>query len=71
MKLSELIAKYGDDAVQFQNLDHCFISADMKGGKIKIAFGTEQPLTLEGTEKMALIVWLDRKRVAEIIKGGA
>ena len=67
MKLSKLIADYGDDAVQFQNLDHCLIRANMKGVNSQITFGTEQALTLDGTDKLALIVWLDRKRVAEII----
>ncbi|MGE0845527.1 MAG: hypothetical protein AB7L41_04605 [Flavobacteriaceae bacterium] len=74
MKLSELIAAYGDDAVQFQNLDECFLTLNMSGGKSKITFGTEQPVWLNGPEKLGLIVWLDRERVAEIIakaKGGA
>ncbi len=68
MKISELLAAYGDDKVQFQNLDHCFVSLDMKGGKTKITFGTEQPVGLNGPEKMALIVWLDRATVAEIVE---
>lgn len=67
MKLSELIAAYGDDIVQFQNLDHCFVSLSMANGKSKITFGTEQPVSPNGTDKLALIVWLDRQRVAEII----
>mgnify|MGYP003529440344 CR=1 FL=1 len=68
MKLSEIIAAYGDDKVQFQNLDQCFESLSMKNGISKITFGTEQPVGLNGPEKMALIVWLDRTTVAEIIK---
>lgn len=68
MKLSELIAAYGDDKVQFQNLDQCADKLNMNGGKTKITFGTEQPLIpFEGTEKLGLVVWMDRKRVAEII----
>lgn len=67
MKLSELIAAYGDDVVQFQNLDQCATSLNMSGKHTKITFGTEQPLTLEGTDKLGLVVWLDRKRVQEII----
>lgn len=42
MTLSELIAAYGDDKVQFQKLD-------------------------ESATKLGLVLWLDRKRVAEII----
>lgn len=67
LKLSELIAKYGDDKVQFQNLDHCLDSLKMNNGKSKITFGTEQPVNLDGTDKLGLIVWLDRKRIAEIV----
>lgn len=70
MKLSELIAAHGDDKVQFQNLDHCADKLNMNGTTTKITFGTEQRLNLEGTEKLGLIVWLDRDRVAEIMKQG-
>ncbi len=67
MKLSELIAAYGDDKAQFQNLDECLVKANMNGKTTHITFGTEQPLSLDGTEKLALIVWLDRKRVADLV----
>ena len=67
MDLSELIAKYGDDKVQFQNLDHCAETLSMDGGVTKITFGTEQPIGLDGTQKLGLVLWLDRDRVAEII----
>jgi hypothetical protein len=67
LKLSELIAAYGDDKVQWQNLDHCLDNLKMNNGVSKITFGTEQPITLDGTEKLGLVVWLDRKRVAEIV----
>lgn len=66
MKLSELIAAYGDDKVQFQNLDQSLINLNMNKGVSKITFGTEQPVGLNGPDKLALIVWLDRDRVAEI-----
>lgn len=67
MNLSGLIALYGDDKVQVQNLDQCTESLSMNKGRSKITFGTEQPLNLDGTERMGLVVWMDRKRVAEII----
>ena len=67
MKLSELIAAYGDDKVQFQNLDHSTETLNMNKGVTKITFGTEQPVGLNGTEKLGLVVWLDRERVAEIL----
>jgi hypothetical protein len=66
MKLSELIAAYGDDKVQFQNLDHCLKSLSAKGAVTTITFGTEQPATFDGTTKLGLVVWLDRERVKTI-----
>jgi len=71
MKLSELIAAYGDDKVEFQNLDQCSTDLNMGKNGTKITFGTEQRLNLEGPEKLGLIVWLDRKRVAEIVGGAS
>src|SRR3990167_3993472 len=68
LKLSELLANYGDDKVQFQNLDECAIDLNYSAKKgTKITFGTEQPVTLKGTKKLGLIVWFDRDRVAEIV----
>ena len=61
MKMSELILAVGDDNVQFQNLDNCATSLNYsaKSGT-KITFGTEQPLTPDGTERLGLVVWLPR-----------
>src|SRR3990167_8638742 len=68
LKLSELLANYGDDKVQFQNLDQCAIDLNYSAKKgTKITFGTEQPVTFKGTEKLGLIVWFDRDRIAEIV----
>lgn len=74
LKLSELIAEYGDDVVQFQNLDQCVSNLNMNGKHTTAKFGTEQPIDFNGFIKLGLIVWMDRKKVAEIIaksKGGA
>lgn len=74
MKMSELIATYGDDKVEVQYLDQCVLTLDMNTKGTKITFGTEQPLDLKGTKKVGIIVWLDRERVKEIIakeKAGA
>lgn len=65
MKLADLIAAFGED-VQYQNLDECTDSLNMRKGITKITFGTQQPMSLEGMEKLGIVVWLDRKRVAEI-----
>ena len=74
IKLSELIAAYGDDKVQFQNLDQCAETLNMNKGVTKITFGTEQPIGFDWMEKLGLVVWFDRKAVAEIVaksKAGA
>lgn len=68
-KLSELIAAYGDDKVQFQNLDQCAKRLDFnrKSGNT-VTFGTTMNIFAEGgTEKLGLVVWLDRERVKEIV----
>lgn len=67
MKLSELIASYGDYKVQFQNLDQSLINLNMSKGLSKITFGTDQPVNLDGPNKLGLIIWLDRERVKEIV----
>lgn len=67
LKLSELIAAYGDDKIQFQNLDECAETLNMNKGVTKITFGTPQSVGLKGTEQLGLVVWLDRGKVAEII----
>jgi hypothetical protein len=67
MKLSELIAAYGDDKVQFQKLDESADRMNMNGGITKITFGTDQPLDLNGTVQLGLVIWMDRDRVKQII----
>ena len=61
MKMSELILAIGDDNVEFQNLDSCAdkLNYNHKSGT-KITFGTDMPLTPEGTKKLGLVIWLDR-----------
>jgi hypothetical protein len=73
--LSALITAYGDDKVEFQILDHCTETLNMKNGVTKITFGTEQPIRgFDGMAKLGLVVWLDRERVKQImaqLKAGA
>jgi hypothetical protein len=64
MKLSELIATIGDDKVQFQNLDNDAIDlnwSEKKGSRI--TFGSEMGISLNGTDKLGLVLWLDREAV--------
>lgn len=69
MKLSGLIAAYGDDNVQFQNLDTCAQTLNYHHKKgTTITFGAEgNILNATGTEKLGLVVWMDRDRVKEIM----
>lgn len=69
MKLSELILKYGDENVVMQNLDECIDSLNMSDGITRITFGTPMVSNLQGTEKLGVVLWLDRDRVNEIIAG--
>lgn len=70
MKLSELIEKYGDDKVIFQNLDNAMLSMNKKKNHYEIKFGTKEGFNRDfsGTDKMALVVWMDRDKVKEIME---
>ena len=70
MKLSELIEKYGDDKVIFQNLDNDMLSMDKKKNHYEIKFGTKEIFNRDfsSTDKMALVVWMDRDKVKEIME---
>ena len=64
MKTSELIAAVGDDKVGVQFIDQCNITMDWDHKKgTRITFGTDVALTLEGTERLGMIVWMDRDAV--------
>ena len=63
MNIAELITACGVDKVGVQYLDQCADRLNMNGGTTRITFGTEQPLTPNGTEKLGVIVWLDRNDV--------
>lgn len=68
MGLVELLASIGDDNLQFQNLDQCASDLNYSAKKgTKITFGTEQPVSFDGTVKLGLVVWLDREAVANAI----
>lgn len=71
MKISDLILAVGDDNVKIQNLDHCSIDLNYsaKSGTL-IKFGTDQPLDLEGTKDLGMIVWLPREAVKRAMQEG-
>jgi len=69
ISLSQLIVACGDEKVQFQNLDQCAKSLDYHHKRgTSITFGTEMNIHADqGTEKLGLIVWLDRDAVKAAI----
>ena len=68
LPLSKLIAEYGDDKVQLQNLDVCAATLDYHHKRgTTVTFGTDAKIGPNGMEKLGLIVWLDRERVKEIV----
>lgn len=67
MKLSELISAYGDDDVKFQKLDDCTAALSMTKKGTKAEFVTHETFGFDGFDKMGLIIWMDRERVAKIL----
>jgi len=67
MKLSELIAAYGDDVVKFQKLDDCTDTLSMSKKGTKASFVTPETFGFDGFDKLGIIIWMDRERVAKIL----
>lgn len=69
MKLSELLQRYGDDRVRFQPLDGAITSINYSAKNFtKITFGTDVMIDgLQGTKEMGIVIWLDRKEVADLL----
>lgn len=67
MKLSELIAAHGDETVAFQKIDDCATALHMTPRGTTLTIVTPEVLNPDGMAKLGLVVWLDRKRVAEIV----
>jgi hypothetical protein len=68
MKLSELIAAYGDGNVKLQLLDDCADTLNFTAKKeTRITFGAPVSRGPNGLSELGLVVWMDRKRVEEII----
>jgi hypothetical protein len=64
----ELLKTYGEDKLELQYLDHCTDALNMnKKGITKVTFGTQQPIDLNGTQKLGIVVWLDRESVKKIM----
>jgi hypothetical protein len=74
VKMTELLLAIGDDNIEFQNLDQCAtdLNYTAKTGT-KITFGTQRAITLDGTDRLGLVIWLDRGAVKSAVaasKGG-
>ena len=73
MVLSELIAKVGDENVVLQWLDSSVVLSKVEGATGMITFATDPAIVLDRlndtTEKVGVVVWVPRSRVAEIMKG--
>ena len=67
MKLSELIAKYGDDIVQFQKMDDCATMFNKTKEGTKATICTPVGFGFDGFDKMGLVIWMDRERVQKIL----
>ncbi len=76
LTLTQLLGKIGDDNITYQNLDTDFV--EFKDGKrgAKITFATGEKidgaramLGAGPTQKMGLIIWLDRDHVANVMEG--
>lgn len=68
MKIGDLINACGEN-IAFQNLDQCASDLDYsaKSGT-RIKFCTDQPLDLNGTRDLGLIVWLPREAVKSALQ---
>lgn len=72
MTIIELIAGLKPEEITFQNLDRDAISLDFNAKTgAKITFATGERFTLKGTERLGLVLWLPRDKVAEIIPQSA
>ena len=70
MTVAELLQAIGNDRVAVQYLDQCAIDlnwTELSGCRIK--FGSDVRLTPKGTEKLGIVVWLDRDDVKRAIGG--
>lgn len=69
MKLSELITAIGDDNICLQSIDQCADTLDWSAKKgTRITFHTEIGLhPTKGTDKLGIVVWLDRDAVKKAI----
>lgn len=68
MKMSELVTAYGDENIEFQNLDQAVTGMNWAAGKgSKVTFVTGVPIDpTTGLAKLGLVLWFDRAKIKEI-----
>lgn len=64
MGISELLTRIGDDNIMFQNLDNDIVRLKTRAdGQSEITFGSQAQTTINGTERLGLVLWLNRDDV--------
>ena len=64
----ELVNALGNDKIVIQTLDQAAITLDWHHKKgTTITFATEMRTNSKGTEKMGLVLWLDREEVNQAL----
>lgn len=66
--ITELVTRIGDKRVRLQGLDGSIKSLHASKGVTTVTFLTDQPIGLDGTTDLGLVLWLPRDVVAEILK---
>lgn len=67
MNVADLISRVGPENIDVDFLDTNFTRSKAKPGETTITFKTGQPMSSKGTEKMGVILWLDREDVQKAV----
>lgn len=65
--ITELVTEIGDDNIEFQLLDSCITNMQLKKDHNLYTFGSPMAFSLDGTNKLGLVLWLDREQVNKIL----
>lgn len=69
MDMCELIAAVGPENVIFQNLDDCATALNYTARSgTQITFVSKMRITPSGTDKLGLVLWLDRDAVKAAVE---
>jgi hypothetical protein len=62
----ELLSAVGNDNIQMQPLDTALTDMQAKKDYQLYTFGSAMSFDINGTQRLGLVLWLDRDRVKEI-----